>query len=132
MGRFPDKGDFGEDFQDGRKSIECPTPQVNELKSPSRSPNDRSVYYDAVAEHSGGGGGGGAKGFATSGGPARSLGSFRESKNVEGVEAARKAAAGGDVSKATSGTSGGDSSESYNSSGGAGRQQHHRHYRHHR
>ena len=71
---------------------------VNELKSPSRSPNERSVYYDAVAEHSqgvgvGGGGGGAVKGFATSGGQGRSLGSFRESKNVESVEARKGAVA---------------------------------------
>lgn len=107
---------------------------MNELKSPSRSPNERSVYYDAVAEHSGGGvGGGGAiKSFTTSGGQGRSLGSFRESKNVESVEARKAADLSG--SKATSGTSGGDSSESYNSGGNSGsrQQQHHRHYRHHR
>ena len=112
---------------------------VNELKSPSRSPNERSVYYDAVAEHSqgvGGSGGGAVKGFATSGGQGRSLGSFRESKNVESVEA-RKGAVADNLSgsKATSGTSGGDSSESYNSGGNSGSRQqqpHHRHYRHHR
>ena len=51
---------------------------AGDVKSPSRSPNDRSVYYDAVAEPQQGGG---HRGHGGGGGQQRSLGSFRE--NVE-------------------------------------------------
>merc|ERR1712020_574645 len=79
-----------------------------DVKSPSRSPNDRSVYFDAMAdpnEHgnssvnnpagcavirSGGSSVNDPPGCparrTTSGGQERSLGSFRESKNKEIVE----------------------------------------------
>ena len=125
------------------------TKSDNNMKSPSRSPNDRSVYFDAVGEpepqHYGGqrildGSGGNKNSSAvirmhvggnndhpggpgrrsTSGNQERSLGSFCESKNKETVEK-------GKISEPHLRSS----SESCSRSGSDHSNKHHRHHHHH-